>query len=197
MSPPRIKNASTFATVESAALLYTSRPLGPLYGRRPPRPRHHGRESLRDPRLPQRFERRFFPGPRLRRRPSRDPAHRASAHAHRNQRACRVLLDRSEDDPLGRPAYGRRQHRGTTKGKMLTYWANDDKLLVNGAKKSRSVRGSRSATPRPRMRDSKPTKSARPITAAAWWTTFRSRSGRARWLDCSAPTAPARLPRST
>ena len=25
--------------------------------------------------------------------------------------------------------------RGTTKGKLLTYWANDDKLLVNGAKK--------------------------------------------------------------
>ena len=124
------------------------------------------------------------------------------SHPQRHRRARRVLYGGAESHSARRQAENGRQsrehHRRTDE---LTYYANDDRLLVNGSDWPASQQQRQGASekskkcPHEQTRDRG--KSPKHIVAAAWWTTFRYSCSRAKWWACWDRTARGRPRRST
>jgi lipopolysaccharide export system protein LptA len=135
-APAKDKNASTFATVESAALLYTEADRLAHYtgGSHLVRATMDVKASeirafLNDSSADSSLDHAFADGGVviLRTEPTRTLTG-TSEHAEYYSTDQKMILSGGQPTVVD-------STRGTTKGKLLTYWANDDKLLVNGAKK--------------------------------------------------------------
>jgi lipopolysaccharide export system protein LptA len=135
-APAKDKNASTFATVESAALLYTEADRLAHYtgGAHLVRATMDVKASeirafLNDSSADSSLDHAFADGRVviLRIEPTRTLT-ATSEHAEYYSTDQRMILSGGQPTVVD-------STRSTTKGKLLTYWANDDKLLVNGAKK--------------------------------------------------------------
>jgi lipopolysaccharide export system protein LptA len=135
-APAKDKNASTFATVESAALLYTEADRLAHYtgGSHLVRATMDVKASeirafLNDSSADSSLDHAFADGHVviLRTEPTRTLTG-TSEHAEYYSTDQKMILSGGQPTVVD-------SVRGTTKGKLLTYWANDDKLLVNGAKK--------------------------------------------------------------
>ena len=111
-----------------------------------------------------------------------------SEHAEYYTTDQKVILDKGE--PLLVDSL-----KGKTQGKQLTWWANNDRLLVNGVED----RPADSTAPQEIVPCAlfKQLKSPRRTAAGRSSTTSRSGSSRARWWGCWVPTARARPLRFT
>jgi lipopolysaccharide export system protein LptA len=135
-APAKDKNASTFATVESAALLYTEADRLAHYtgGSHLIRASMDVKASeirayLNDSSADSSLDHAFADGGvvMLRTEPTRTLTG-TGEHAEYYSADQKMILSGGQPTVVD-------STRGTTKGRLLTYWANDDKLLVNGAKK--------------------------------------------------------------